>query len=294
MTEIFIDALKDALIDTSKLIPFLFLTFLVMEWLERKTEDKSKALIANVGRVGPLVGGALGILPQCGFSAAAASLYSGGILSIGTLLAVFLSTSDEMLPIFISEQVPPATILKLLLTKALLGILAGFAVDFTLRFTRYRYKTEKRIHDVYEHVHHHHDEEEEEGGILFASVLHTLHIVLFIFGISLVLTILVEGFGEEAITSILSGRPIIGTFLAGIIGLIPNCAASVTLTQLYLSGMLGSGQLMAGLLVGAGVGLLVLFRTNKSLKESVKITGMLYVIGVALGLIIEILGVSFM
>ncbi len=286
------DALQDAAIDTIKLIPFLFVTYLVMEALERKTSDHTTNLIANVGRFGPVAGALVGIVPQCGFSAAAASLYSGGLISVGTLLAVFLSTSDEMLPIFISEQVALPSILRILLSKAVLGMVSGLAVDFLLRFTRYRSKTEKHVRDLCDEEHCGY--EEEEGSVLHSALVHTLHIVLFVFLITVALTIAVESLGEERVAGFLTGRPVVGTFLAALFGLIPNCASSVLITQLYLDGMLGAGQMMAGLLVGAGVGLLVLFRTNdRHPKENIKVMGLLYCAGVFWGLVIELLGITF-
>ncbi|MDD6692675.1 MAG: putative manganese transporter [Lachnospiraceae bacterium] len=286
------DALQDAAIDTIKLIPFLFVTYLVMEALERKTSDHTTNLIANVGRFGPVAGALVGIVPQCGFSAAAASLYSGGLISVGTLLAVFLSTSDEMLPIFISEQVALPSILRILLSKAVLGMVSGLAVDFLLRFTRYRSKTEKRVRDLCDEEHCGY--EEEEGSVLHSALVHTLHIVLFVFLITVALTIAVESLGEERVAGFLTGRPVVGTLLAALFGLIPNCASSVLITQLYLDGMLGAGQMMAGLLVGAGVGLLVLFRTNnRHPKENIKVMGLLYCAGVFWGLVIELLGITF-
>jgi hypothetical protein len=286
------DALQDAAIDTIKLIPFLFVTYLVMEALERKTSDHTTNLIANVGRFGPVAGALVGIVPQCGFSAAAASLYSGGLISVGTLLAVFLSTSDEMLPIFISEQVALPSILRILLSKAVLGMVSGLAVDFLLRFTKYRSKTEKHVRDLCNEEHCGY--EEEEGSVLHSALVHTLHIVLFVFLITVALTIAVESLGEERVAGFLTGRPVVGTFLAALFGLIPNCASSVLITQLYLDGMLGAGQMMAGLLVGAGVGLLVLFRTNdRHPKENIKVMGLLYCAGVFWGLVIELLGITF-
>ena len=294
MAEMLLDALLDAVIDTVKLIPFLFVTYLVMEWLERKTEEKSEQMLGRVGRFGPIFGGIVGIVPQCGFSASASSLYAGGVISVGTLLAVFLSTSDEMLPIFISEQVAIPTMLKILLSKAVIGVASGLALDFFLRFTKYRYKTEKRIQDLCEDEHCGCGEGGEEGGILRSALVHTLHITVFVFLITLVLTVLVEGFGHDAIAGLLTNRPIVGVLLSALIGLIPNCATSIMITQLYLDGILGAGQMMAGLLVGAGVGLLVLFRTNERHEsENVKITLILYAIGVFWGLLIEALGIVF-
>ncbi|MDD6551735.1 MAG: putative manganese transporter [Lachnospiraceae bacterium] len=286
---IFIDALIDSLFDTLKLIPFLFITYLLMEYLEHHTASKITGLLARMGKAGPLFGGLFGIVPQCGFSASAASLYSGGVITLGTMLAVFLSTSDEMLPIFISEQVAPTRILSILGTKAVFGIISGLLVDAVLRHTRWRDKGDKNIHDlcIEEHADY---ESDEKGGILRAALTHTVNIVIFIFVITLVLTLLVDAIGQNRIASFLNAIPILGVFLAALIGLIPNCGASVALTQLYLAGMMSVGQMMAGLLVGAGVGLLVLFRTNHHhLRENIKITVLLYCIGVLWGIILELI-----
>ena len=286
-----LDGIVDAAIDTAKLLPFLFITYLVMEWLERKTQEKQISVLSKVGRLGPLFGGIVGMVPQCGFSAAAASLYAGGLLTIGTLISVFFSTSDEMLPLLISSQTNMNTILKIVSTKAVIGIVTGIAIDFFLRFTKYKYKTQKRIHDLCEAEHCHC--EDEEGSIFLSALIHTIHIALFVFIISLVLGIIVENVGEAYITAFLSRRKIIGVFLTSLIGLIPNCGASVATTQLYLDGMITPGQMMSGLRVSAGVGLLVLFRTNRHPKENIKIVIMLYVLGAAWGLLFELLHIAF-
>jgi hypothetical protein len=289
---VILSAVIDATTDTLKLVPFLYLTYLLMEFLERKAGDKFSEKLAEVGRYGPIIGAAFGAIPQCGFSAAAASLYSGGVISVGTLIAVFLSTSDEMLPIFISEHVAPETILKILLTKIVIGLISGLALDFVLRFTRYRSKTEKRIHDLCEQDHC--GCEEEEGNSFLAALKHTVNIIVFIFIIELILTIAVDVVGNDALAGFMGRIPVLGVFLAGLIGLIPNCGSSVVITQLYLQGLLGAGQMMAGLLVGAGVGLLVLFRTNRRhLSENIKIAVILYIFGVLWGLLIEATGFSF-
>ena len=291
MTGVFADALMDAAVDTVKLIPFLFITYLVMEYLEDKTSEKTTEILARVGRLGPVFGGAAGALPQCGFSAAAASLYSGGVITAGSLLAVFLSTSDEMLPIFISKAVGADTIFRVLVWKIILGAGTGLLLDFVLlRFLNGR-KAGLRIHELCEQEHC--GCEEEEDGILRPAVTHTAHITLFIFLITFFITLLVELTGEDAIASFLTGKPVFGVFLAGIIGLIPNCAASVMITELYLRGLLGAGQMMAGLLVGAGVGLLVLFRTNRHMRDNLSILGILYASGVFWGLVIEFAGIVF-
>ena len=345
------DALMDAIIDTVKLIPFLLVTYMAMEYMEHKTEKNTTAMLEKAGRFGPLIGGAAGMLPQCGFSAAASSLFAGGVISVGTLIAVFLSTSDEMLPIFISEQVAPKTIIAIMVTKMVLGIISGFALDIFMHHGKHTPAPEKHIHDLCEHDHcacddediddedhheeesqhtlHHseeHDESLESGreahnavsraaehhehhghehshehhghksgiaGILQPAFHHTFQITVFIFLITFVITLLVEGIGKDAIGTFLSGKPVVGVFLSGIIGLIPNCAASVSITELYLMGILDAGQMMAGLMVGAGVGLLVLFRTNYHPNENLRIGVILYSIGVFWGLVIHFLGITF-
>lgn len=341
--EMILDALLDAVLDTAKLIPFLFITYMGMEYLEHKAEKHTTGMLEKAGHFGPLIGAAVGILPQCGFSAAASSLFAGGVISVGTLIAVFLSTSDEMLPIFISEGVHPATMLRILATKAILGLISGFLLDIFMRHGRHTKAPEKHIHDlcVHEHCdcneeeeeeelhtevahtheanaddhahrhvaeehhshehasvhahagHHHHHHQKGFMGIAMPALHHTIQITGFIFFITLIITLLVEGIGAEAIGHFLSGKPIVGVFLAGVVGLIPNCAASVSITQLYLMGILNAGQMMAGLLVGAGVGLLVLFRTNDHPNENLRITIMLYGLGVFWGLVIEYLGIVF-
>jgi hypothetical protein len=291
MQEIILESLLDTIKDTVTLIPFLFITYLVMEWLERKTEDQSVAVLSRIGKFGPVFGAGVGIIPQCGFSAAAASLYSGGVISVGTLLAVFLSTSDEMVPIFLSESVSPAVIGKLLLTKFLIAMITGLFADFLIRVIHYTFRTHKHIHDLCEQ-----DEcgcEDEEGGIFHSAFVHTAKITIFIFIVSLAISLLVGFLGEEAIAAFLTGIPVLGVFLSGLIGLIPNCAASVVITQLYLKGMLTPGQLLAGLLVSAGVGILVLIRTNRHQAENARVIAALYASGVAWGLLIDILGITF-
>ena len=289
MSAIF-EAILDTIKDTAMMVPFLFITYLVMEWLERKTEDQSVALLSRIGKFGHIAGAAIGLIPQCGFSAAAASLYSGGVITAGTLLAVFLSTSDEMLPIFISSSVGADTIGKLLAAKFVIALISGIAVDLIARIVRHR-SEEKHIHDLCEREHC--GCEEEEGGILHSALIHTLKITGFIFAVSLVLSLLMETVGGDVLASLLTGAPVAGTIATGIIGLIPNCAASVLITQMYLEGLLTSGQLLSGLLVGAGVGLLVLVRTNNKKKENAQVIGALLALGIAWGVLIDILGITF-
>ena len=284
------EAIMDTVKDTAMMVPFLFITYLAMEWLERRTEDQSVALLSRIGKFGHVAGAAIGLIPQCGFSAAAASLYSGGVITAGTLLSVFLSTSDEMLPIFISSSVGAGTIGKLLAAKFIIALISGIAVDVIARMVRHR-SEEKHIHDLCEREHC--GCEEEEGGILHSALIHTLKITGFIFVVSLVLSLLMETVGRDVLASLLTGAPVAGTIITGIIGLIPNCAASVLVTQMYLEGLLTSGQLLSGLLVGAGVGLLVLVRTNNKKKENAQVIGTLLGLGIAWGILIDILGITF-
>lgn len=273
------------------LVPFLFLTYLAMEYLEHKAGDKVVKLVNKAGKAGPLVGGIAGAVPQCGFSAAASNLYAGRIISLGTLIAIYLSTSDEMLPLMISDKQPVDLIVKLLLAKVAIGMVAGFVIDFVIAA---RERAHKHDHDK-EHSHDHihemceHDHCNCEKSILGSAIHHTLQITLFIIIITFGLNLVLHFVGEDALAQLILNRPILGPVLAGIVGLIPNCASSVAVTQLYLSGALSVGAMMAGLLTGSGVGLLVLLRVNPDKKESLKILGLLYLIGVAAGIVIEFL-----
>lgn len=288
MKELLLDILIDVCKDTLKLIPFLFLTYLAMEYIEHKAGDKAKETIAKSGRVGPAIGALLGAFPQCGFSAAASSLYAGRVITVGTLMAVYLSTSDEMLPIFLSEQVPIGSIVKVIAIKVVLGLIAGFLLDFLVTHFYKSKSSSLEINHICEHDHCNCEEE----GILKSALHHTLQITLFIFLVSLVLGFVVESIGDEALGNFITNKPIIGEFIAGLIGLIPNCAASVVITQLYLEGALSFGAMMSGLLVGAGIGIVVLLRMNKSRKKSAAIIGILYGYGVLFGIIIELLGIT--
>lgn len=276
---IFREAIVDGTLDTLKLVPFLFITYLLMEYIEHRTSDRTRAMIRRADKLGPMFGGALGAFPQCGFSAAASSLYAGRVITAGTLVAVFLSTSDEMLPIFLSSRVDIRVIGRILLVKALYGVIAGFVVDFLFRWLNVR-RIGFSIHGICEAEHC-----ECEQSIFRSALKHTLSITLYIFLFSVALTLFLEAVGTGNLKNLVFNRPVIGELLAGLIGLIPNCAASVALTTMYLDGAMSAGAMMAGLMVGAGVGLLVLFRTNRSRRESLQITGILYCAGVIGGLL---------
>lgn len=282
MLHIFEHAIEHTFLDTVKLIPFLFLTYLAMEYLEHRAGEKANTLVKKSGRLGPIFGSLLGIVPQCGFSAAASNLYAGRIITMGTLLSIYLSTSDEMLPILISEGAPASLIGKVLLIKVLIGMAAGFLIDL---FFHRKEEEHDHIHEICEHEHCH-----CERGIFRSAVSHTLQITLYILLVAFVLEVILGIVGEEALAGLISDRSVLGPVLAGIVGLIPNCASSVVLTQLYLdlNGAMSFGTMLAGLLVNAGVGLLVLFRVNHDKKDNLKIVGLLYLIGVASGIVLEL------
>lgn len=320
--------LEHSVSDTLYLIPFLFLTYVAMEWLEHRTAGKTQEAIQHAGAAGPIVGAVLGVVPQCGFSAAAATLYAGRVVTLGTLFAVFLSTSDEMLPIFIAEQVPVETIAKILGAKLLIGMIMGFIVDTVLRLAR-RDKQKLRIHELceqdrchcnnecatcesnpelvyqhhddcaagcsHEHHAHEHDHDHSHGwkSILESALIHTVQVGVFVFLITFALNYVLEVVGEDALASFLGSNTVLSVLTSALVGLIPNCAASVAIAQLYLEGVLGAGAMMAGLLVSAGVGLLVLLRANRPLRQTIAIIVLLYVTGVAWGLVGNAFGIVF-
>ena len=285
MLELITDAGLDALLDTLKILPFLFATYLLMEYLEHRVQEKTLAMIRRADRLGPLPGGILGIIPQCGFSAAAASLYAGRVITAGTMIAVFLSTSDEMLPIMISTRVGTGTILRILLIKALLGICFGFAVDFLFRRFNVR-RIGESIHDLCEH-----DDCDCEESILRSAWKHTVNTCLFLLAVTFAMNVIIEAVGEDALSSLFLNRRLIGELIGGLMGLVPNCAASVVITSLYLEGGMSAGAMMSGLLVGAGVGLLVLYRNNRKPNQNLQLTAILYICGILGGLLIDFAGI---
>ena len=278
-----LDIILDTVIDSVKLLPFLFITFLIMELIEHKYSEKLNKKLAKVNKVGPILGSILGIIPQCGISASATNLYITRVISIGTLISVYLSTSDEMLPILISENVNIGIIIKILLVKFIAGMFFGFIIDFLLNK-----KKKETIKDFCEI-----EDCDCDDSILKSSVIHTLKTFIYIFIISFILNIVVEYFGESFIEKLLLNKSPFGIVITSIIGLIPNCSTSILLTELYVKGMLSVGKLLGGLLVNAGVGLLVLVRYNKNKKENIKIVLILLVIGILVGSIFDLLNIVF-
>ena len=267
------------LIDTLWIIPFLFLTYLLMEFIEHRAGEQAESFMKKAGVFAPAVGGLLGAVPQCGFSAAASNLYAGRVISIGTVVAVFLSTSDDMIPILLSGKIPVGTVALVVLYKALVGIAVGFAVDMVMRLVR---KDQKKINiDAICDE----DNCHCERGIWYSALHHTLTISLFVLLITFGVNALVYFIGEEALGDIMQGNPFISHIIAAVFGLVPNCATSVVLATLCTEGLITAGTMMAGLFSGAGVGLLVLFRVNKPIKENLLVVAIILVSGVVFGLL---------
>ncbi|HJI72286.1 MAG TPA: arsenic efflux protein [Coriobacteriaceae bacterium] len=364
--DLLIDILLDAGKDTLSLVPFLLVTYLALETLEHVAGDRVNGAIKRAGAAGPVVGSLLGIVPQCGFSAMAATLYAGRVVTLGTLVAVFLSTSDEMLPLLLAEQVPVQTMAMLLASKALIALVTGFIVDAAIRGLRRNARAHAAIrrtvlgtaanpahvncaHDDHtggdiidevaeagvsadhihelcerdhcgcdddedghghdhnhgrhhdhdhagEHEHHHgHDHGHSHEGapvlsIIRSAISHTVQVSVFIFLVTLILVAVLETFGESAIEQFLRGNETLAVLGSALVGLIPNCSASVVITQLYLEGALQLAPMLAGTLISAGVGYLVLFRTNRSARENALFLVMMYVIGAGWGLVLSAFG----
>ena len=278
-----VDSILDGLLDTLKIIPYLFIAFVLLEYLEHKINKKDKKLLSKNQKFGPIVGSLLGALPQCGFSAMGANLFSSRVITIGTLVAIFLSTSDEMLPIMLSQKVSILEILSIIGIKVAIGIIAGYTIDLFLR-KKNNIKTTD-IHKICDDEHCHC----EEGGILKSSLIHTLNIVVFILIVNLCINILIHFIGEDTLTNFLNQGGILSYFVASLIGLIPNCASSVIITQVYLLNLISFGTLISGLLTGSGIGILLLFKTNKNMKENIQILLTIYLIGVFVGFIADLL-----
>ena len=329
-----IDVLKDVCVDTAKLVPFLFLTYVAMEALEHAASGKTEELVARADKSGPAIGALLGAIPQCGFSAMAATLYAGRVITAGTLVAVILSTSDEMIPVFFAHHEEPARLLAILALKVVMGCIVGFALDAALRARRSmragkddergtREALAELVHDhesafgiEYDsrhshadehdhshesspvagggHAHGHAHEAEGHGGaihILRSAALHTLEVTVYLFVVSLAFGLLIACVGEARLGELLSVHPVRATALAALVGLIPNCAASVAISELFLAGTLPTGAMVAGLLASGGVGLLVLFRTNGLLRQNLLVAGVVYAASVLCGLAVGASGI---
>lgn len=287
MFDLFLDSLLDGLKDGAWSLPVLFVAYLLMELLERSQKLNEEILHGYSHKAGPLLGGLLGVVPQCGISGAAATLFSTGSVTVGTMLAVFFATSDEMLPIMLSSvadgDIRLSSILLIVLGKAALGVALGYLADLLL--TKY-IRSQKNIHGFCEREHCACDE--EEGSVFVSALKHTLKIAVMLIAVNVILNFVLGMIGVERLSGSVLNRPVIGEILLALVGLIPNCSVSVVITESYLSGLIGLGGLFAGLLSNAGIGLLVLFRTNKNLKENLVITSTLYGLSAAAGIVITL------
>ncbi len=275
-----LDIILDTLIDVVKLLPFLFVAFLLIELLEHKFSNKTKKVIKASGRFGPVLGALLGLVPQCGFPVMATNLYVARIVSLGTLISIYLSCSDEMIPILLSEGADISLIGKILLTKFLIGMVSGFVIDLI-----FRRKNSKIDYDICKDEHCHCEE-----GIIKSALIHTGNISLFILVITFILNIIFTLGLEEYLRSIFNDNLYIVPFITSLIGFIPNCGSSVIITELYLNEVISFSSMISGLLTGSGVAILVLFKSNKSIKDSVRVLILLYLIGVISGVILELIG----
>ena len=273
------EIILDTLLDSLKIIPFLFIAFLIIELIEHKLTNKNKEIITKSKKVGPIIGSLLGIIPQCGFSVMATNLYITRIITLGTLISIYLSTSDEMLIIMLSKKVEITLILKILLIKIFFGIIYGIIIDKILNN-----KKEKENYQICDEEHC-----ECNHGIILSSLKHTIHITIFIFIVTLILNIIITYIGEDYLTKIFLTNTIFGPFITSLIGLIPNCSASVILTELYLNSSISLGSLIGGLLTSSGATLLVLIKNNKNIKENISIILLLYFLGVISGILIELI-----
>ena len=280
------EVILHGIIDTLKLVLFLFLTYLLMEYIEHKASDKVKGAMTRAGKLGPVIGGIFGAVPQCGFSAAAANLYTGRVITLGTLLAVFLATSDEMLPMLVAGNMKIGNVLTIILYKTAVGIAMGFAVDLVLKLMK-REKEEINIDEICDN-----DDCHCENGIVASAIHHTLNVSLFVLLVSFLVNTVTFFALEEVLSGSVFALPVVSHILSALIGLIPNCAVSVALTRFAMSGVISAGAMMSGLFAGAGVGVLILFRMNRRPKENAMIVALLLIIGVVFGLLADLIGIS--
>lgn len=281
-----LDIIIDTFFDSLKLIPFLFVAFLIIEAIEHKLSSKSQKIISKSGKFGPLLGSILGLVPQCGFSVVATNLYVTRIISLGTLIAIYLSTSDEMIPIFLSEKAPLSTIITILAIKFFVGLIAGYLIDLFIRKDKSKEKVNYEIcQDEHCGCNHNH-------SIIKSSAIHTLKTVAFLLIVTFILNIVFEYVGEQFLSKLFFKNTFISPFISSLIGLIPNCGSSIMIAELYLNGTLSFGATIAGLLTGSGVAILVLFKSNKNIKENIKILATIYLIGSIIGILIDFI-ISF-
>ncbi len=286
--EILIEILKDTTLDSLKLLPFLFVSYLIIELIEHKSSDKMKRYLIKSGKFGSILGALFGVVPQCGFSVTAATLFSSGVITVGTLISVFISTSDEAILVLLSSPQSISKIFPLILVKVCFAILVGIIIDLFVLKNKNKKEVlgdyDKHTHDVCSSC-------KCDENIFISVLKHTFSIFIFIFIFSLVINIIIALIGEENLSKLLLSGSMFQPIVAGLIGLIPNCAASVLLTELYIQGVVSFASVIAGLSVGSGVGLIVLFRQNKDMKQNLKIMLTTFSASVIFGILIEIIEV---
>lgn len=275
-----LDILIDTFLDIIKLLPFLLISFLVLELLEHKLNDKSKNIISSSGKFGPIIGSLLGALPQCGFSVLATNFYVTRIITLGTLISIYLSTSDEMLPILLANKVPVIEIVKIIGIKIVIGIIVGIIIDFIV------HASVRKEFDICEEEHC-----DCDHSLIKSVLIHTLKTLLFIGLVTFALNTIFYFVEEDVVKRIFLSNYIVAALISPLFGLIPNCASSIILTELYLNGVLTLGTTIGGLLTGSGVAILVLFKNNKNLKENIKIISIIYIVGVISGIILNLIGI---
>ena len=286
-----IEEILHVLIEGLKLLPFLFISYLIIELIEHKSSKKMEETLKKSGVLGPIIGSILGLVPQCGFSVTASNFYAGRVITLGTLIAVFLSTSDEAIPIFIAHPESIDKLLPILLIKFFVAFIIGILIDFIYRK---KHTLKEDVEELNEHIHDMCSKCHcSEGNIFVSTLKHTFSVFLFIVIVLFVLHIGIHLIGEDTLSKILMKGNIFQPFIASLIGLIPNCASSVLLTELYLEGTVSFASIISGLLTGAGIGIAVLFRINKNQKENFKILGIVYGSGVFVGLVIEFIQFLF-
>lgn len=288
------EVLMDTVIDSVKMLPFLLAAFLLMEWLEKYSGEYVNRILAKVGHAGPVVGALLGCIPQCGFSVVAANLFAAGIITPGTLLAVFLATSDEAVLILLGNPGKGQEILTLLITKVVIGTIAGYLIDLLIpKRHNHAADMERICADCGCHGHGSgHEHGHKHGGIVRAALHHTVQVFIYLLIFTGILSLVIELLGVEKLSALLLGNSIFQPLIAAVIGMIPNCAASVMLTELYLNEAISFASVVAGLCAGAGVGLAVLFRMNENMKENLRIIGLLYAVAVISGILLQALNIE--
>lgn len=277
-----VEVLEDVFHDAIPMLPFLFITYLLMEYLEHKGNDRLTKVLEQAKQLGPVIGAVFGVVPQCGFSVLASGLYMNGTITLGTLLAVFISTSDEAIPILVSQPDQFSTLISVIIVKLSIAIIVGYLIDFMVN---HRYlKRNHPLKDIHEDC-----EKEEEGhhGILYIAAIHTLKIFVFVFVVNLLLSFVIYFVGEDTLGSLLANGSFLQPMIAAVVGFIPNCAASVILATLYMDSIISFGSLSAGLITSAGLGLLVLLRMYDNKKDIARILCILFLSAVISGILLQ-------